>query len=87
MIISNYYVLPFSDVFRWEKFSVKVDVVDVPRLKDVLGSISEEEYKMLREGVRAVKMHFMLNHPPKRFDMFHMILHSIWLRRLNIRLH
>lgn len=86
VIISDYYVLPFSDVFRWEKFSVEVSVVDIPRLKEILSSISEEEYRMLKEGVRAVKMHFTLNQPPKRFDMFHMILHSIWLRRLNVRL-
>ncbi|XP_068641751.1 probable glycosyltransferase At5g25310 [Aristolochia californica] len=86
VIISDRYVLPFSDIFRWEKFSVAVEVSDIPRLKEILMGISEEEYERLREGVKAVKRHFVLNQPPKRFDVFHMILHSIWLRRINIRL-
>lgn len=86
VIISDHYVLPFSDVFRWEKFSVEIAVADIPRLKQLLREVPEEKYRRLKEGVKAVKRHFMLNRPAKRFDMFHMILHSIWLRRLNIKL-
>ncbi|KAL2346699.1 hypothetical protein Fmac_000699 [Flemingia macrophylla] len=86
VILSKNYTLPFSDVLRWEGFSVQVDVSDIPRLKEVLSAIPESEYRKLKHGVKAVRRHFTLNQPAKRFDVFHMILHSIWLRRLDIDL-
>ncbi|KAG8636339.1 probable glycosyltransferase At5g25310 [Manihot esculenta] len=86
VILSNYYVLPFSDVLRWDAFSVQVNVSEIPRLKEVLSSVPEDKYKNLKEGLRAVRRHFVLNQPAKRFDVFYMILHSIWLRRINLRL-
>lgn len=84
VILSENYVLPFSDVLRWEAFSVRVEVQEIPRLKELLEAITEEEYRKLKAGVRVVRKHFVLNRPARKFDAFHMILHSIWLRRLNI---
>lgn len=86
VILSDHYVLPFSDVLKWEAFSLQVDVSEIPRLKEILMAVSQDEYVRLKEGLRAIRRHFVLNHPVKRFDMFHMILHSVWLRRLNLRL-
>lgn len=86
VILSENYVLPFSDVLRWEAFSIEVKVSDIPRLKEVLMAVPEEKYKRLKENLKAARRHFELNQPAKRFDVFHMILHSIWLRRLNMRL-
>ncbi|KAL9230263.1 hypothetical protein vseg_005638 [Gypsophila vaccaria] len=86
VILSKSYVLPFSDVLRWEAFSIQVDVAEIPRLKKILMAVSDEKYASLIKGIRAVRKHFILNKPAKRFDVFHMILHSVWLRRLNLKL-
>ncbi|XP_074574012.1 putative glycosyltransferase At5g25310 [Curcuma longa] len=86
VIVSESYVLPFSDVLRWEAFSVAVAVEELPRLREILEALPVAELRRLREGVKAVKRHFVLNSPAKRFDVFHMILHSVWLRRLNIKI-
>ncbi|KAL1552253.1 putative glycosyltransferase [Salvia divinorum] len=85
VILSDHYVLPFSDVLRWEAFSIQVNVSEMARLKEILMGVSDDEVLRLKEGLRAIRKHFVLNQPVKRFDMFHMILHSVWLRRLNLR--
>ncbi|KAL9811467.1 putative glycosyltransferase [Arabidopsis thaliana] len=86
VILSVNFVLPFTDVLRWETFSVLVDVSEIPRLKEILMSISNEKYEWLKSNLRYVRRHFELNDPPQRFDAFHLTLHSIWLRRLNLKL-
>ncbi|KAL2327137.1 hypothetical protein Fmac_020564 [Flemingia macrophylla] len=85
VIISQQYVLPFSDVLNWDSFSVQILVSDIPKLKDILLGISEDKYMRLHEGVKQVQRHFVVNNPPERYDVFHMIIHSVWLRRLNVR--
>ncbi|KAL1552254.1 putative glycosyltransferase [Salvia divinorum] len=85
VILSEHYVLPFSDVLRWEAFSIQVNVSEMARLKEILMGVSDDEVLRLKEGLRAIRKHFVLNQPVKRFDMFHMILHCVWLRRLNLR--
>lgn len=87
VLMKDGYVPPFSDVLNWKSFSVEVLVKDIPNLKNILQGISTRQYiRMQRRGV-AARRHFEVNLPPKRYDVFHMTLHSIWLRRLNIRLH
>lgn len=85
VLISDGYVPPFSDVLNWNAFSVKVAVEDIPNVKKILMSISQSQYLRMHRRVKQVQRHFVMNGPPKRFDLFHMIVHSIWLRRLNIR--
>ncbi|KAJ6797658.1 putative glycosyltransferase [Iris pallida] len=86
VIISDHYVLPFSDVLNWKAFSVQVAVKDIPNLKDILWSVSPRQYIRMQRRVKTVQRHFVVSSPPQRFDVFHMILHSIWLRRLNIQI-
>lgn len=85
VIISDHYVPPFSDVLNWKAFSVQVAVQDIPNLKNILWSISPRQYIRMQRRVKTVQRHFIVSSPPQRFDVFHMILHSIWLRRLNVQ--
>ncbi|CAL5403303.1 unnamed protein product [Camellia sinensis] len=74
VLILQHYVLPFSDVLDWNSFSVEVLVSDIPNLKKILLGIPEDWYLRLREGVKQVQRHFLVNDPPKRYDVFHMII-------------
>ncbi|KAL5716800.1 hypothetical protein ACHQM5_009920 [Ranunculus cassubicifolius] len=85
VLISDHYIPPFSDVLKWKSFAVVVSPKDIPNLKRILNGISQRQYiRMQRRGVQ-VRRHFEVNKPSRRYDVFHMILHSIWLRRLNVR--
>lgn len=86
VLISDSYVPPFSDVLNWKSFSVQVSVKDIPNIKNILMGISQNQYLRMHRRVKQVQRHFVANGPPKRFDVFHMIVHSIWLRRLNVRI-
>lgn len=87
VLISDGYVPPFSDVLNWNKFSVEVAVEDIPNIKKILLNISDANYSKMHKRVKQVQRHFFMNGDPQRFDLFHMILHSVWLRRLNLKLH
>ncbi|XP_020972777.1 probable glycosyltransferase At5g03795 [Arachis ipaensis] len=87
VLISDHYVPPFSDVLNWKSFSVEVSSRDIPKLKEILTNISSRQYIRMQRRVDNIRRHFEVHYPPKRFDVFHMILHSVWLRRLNIRIY
>ncbi|KAI3790309.1 hypothetical protein L2E82_03259 [Cichorium intybus] len=86
VIIKDHYVIPYSDVLDWSQFSVQVPVDDIPNLKRILQEIPFSKYLEMQERLIQVQRHFAVNIPAKHFDVFHMIFHSVWLRRLNVRL-
>ncbi|XP_059305959.1 probable glycosyltransferase At5g03795 isoform X2 [Lycium ferocissimum] len=86
VLLKDHYVPPFSDVLNWKSFSVEVPVEQIPNLKKILSGISTRQYIRLQRRGKQVRRHFEVNMTPKRYDVFHMILHSVWLRRLNMRL-
>lgn len=83
VIIADNFVLPFSDVLDWSTFSVVVTEKDIPRLKEILLAIPLRKYLRMQVNVKMVQRHFLWNLRPMRYDLFHMILHSIWFSRLN----
>lgn len=83
VIIADNFALPFSEVLNWTAFSVVVSEKDIPRLKEILLSIPLRRYQAMQNNVKMLQKHFIWNSTPTRYDLFHMILHSIWFSRLN----
>ncbi|CAI9259467.1 unnamed protein product [Lactuca saligna] len=86
VIIKKNYVIPYNDVLDWSQFSVQVPVDDIPNLKKILQAIPFSKYLEMQKRLIEVQRHFAVNIPAKPFDVLHMIFHSVWLRRLNVRL-
>lgn len=82
VIISDNFVPPLFEVLNWESFAVFVSEKDIPNLKNILLSISEDVYMEMHRRVKMVQRHFLWHAEPVKYDLFHMILHSIWYNRV-----
>lgn len=82
VIISDNFVPPFFEVLNWEAFSIILAEKDIPNLKQILLSVSQEKYLELQLGVRKAQKHFFWHVKPLKYDLFHMTLHSIWYNRV-----
>ncbi|KAJ6924566.1 glycosyltransferase [Populus alba x Populus x berolinensis] len=82
VIISDNFVPPFLEVLNWESFAVFVLEKDIPNLKKILLSIPAKKYRRMQTRVKRVQQHFLWHSRPVKYDVFHMILHSIWYNRV-----
>lgn len=82
VIISDNFVPPFFETLNWESFAVFVLEKDIPNLKDILLSIPEKRFRQMQMRVKKVQQHFLWHRKPVKYDIFHMILHSIWFNRV-----
>ncbi|KAL0890692.1 hypothetical protein Bca101_014675 [Brassica carinata] len=67
---------------NWESFALFVAEKDIPNLKKILMSVSERRYRQMQMRVKRVQKHFLWHVRPEKYDMFHMILHSVWFNRV-----
>ncbi|XP_051137126.1 probable glycosyltransferase At5g03795 [Andrographis paniculata] len=82
VIVSDNFVPPFFETLDWESFAVFVAEKDVPELKNILTSIPPSKYLKMQRRVRRVQQHFLWHSRPVKYDVFHMILHSVWHNRV-----
>ncbi|OIW09406.1 hypothetical protein TanjilG_21003 [Lupinus angustifolius] len=82
VIISDNFVPPFFETLNWESFAIFIMEKDIPNLKVILLSIPEKRYLLLQKRLKQVQQHFLWHKNPIKYDVFHMILHSIWYNRV-----
>ncbi|CAM8953296.1 unnamed protein product [Rhodiola kirilowii] len=80
VILSNYYDLPFANIFDWNKFSVIINHNQVIDLKKILLAIPEDVYLTMYNNLCLVRRHFRWHHVPKAFDSFYMTAYQLWLK-------
>ncbi|KZV51158.1 putative glycosyltransferase-like [Dorcoceras hygrometricum] len=83
VIISDNFVPPFFETLNWKSFAVFVLEKDIPNLKTILLSISKTRYRLMQQRVKLVQQHFLWHSKPVKYDVFYMILHSIWHSRVS----
>lgn len=82
VIISDNFVPPFFEILNWESFAVFIQEKDLLNLKNILVSITDRRYRVMQQRVKQVQQHFLWHAKPVKYDIFHMILHSIWYNRV-----
>nr|XP_043609497.1 probable glycosyltransferase At5g03795 [Erigeron canadensis] len=82
VIISDNFVPPFFEVLDWGSFAVFIPEKDIPDLKNILLSIPIKKYLQMHRRVKEVQQHFLWHVKPIKYDIFHMILHSVWYTRV-----
>jgi len=74
VVISDNYVFPFVDILEWNNLSIQVPEKDVPR--DTNDSI--------QQNLKSTRKHFLWHEKPAKYDVFNMIIHSLWIQYLRV---
>ncbi|KAL0315674.1 UNVERIFIED_CONTAM: putative glycosyltransferase [Sesamum radiatum] len=82
VVISDNYVPPFFEVFNWESFALFILEDDIPNLRNILLSVPQDRYMMMQSRLKIVRQYFLWHKIPEKYDLFHMILHSVWYNRV-----
>ncbi|GLJ30127.1 hypothetical protein SUGI_0595870 [Cryptomeria japonica] len=82
VVISDDYILPFADVLDWDKLAIRVAEKDISRLKQILQEVPQEVYESIQNRLKFARRHFLWHARPLQYDVFSMIVHSLWIRRL-----
>ncbi|XP_022754996.1 probable glycosyltransferase At5g03795 isoform X2 [Durio zibethinus] len=61
---------------------VFVQEKDIPNLRNILLFIPDEKYLEMHSRLKLVQRHFLWHKKPVKYDLFHMILHSVWYNRV-----
>lgn len=85
VILADHYDLPYTDILNWQSFSVVVSSLDIPKLKQIFEEIEYDEYVKLQKNVMQAQKHFQWNSFSKDFDVFHMVMYELWIRRSHFR--
>ncbi|RDX61150.1 putative glycosyltransferase, partial [Mucuna pruriens] len=64
VIISDNFIPPFFEILNWESFAVFVTENDIPNLRNILLSISEQRYLEMYNRVKKVQEHFIWHAEP-----------------------
>jgi hypothetical protein len=74
VVISDNYVFPFADVLEWNNLAIQVPEKDVPR----------DTYESIQQNLKSTRKHFLWHEKPAKYDVFNMIIHSLWIQYLRV---
>ncbi|KNC73553.1 hypothetical protein SARC_13888, partial [Sphaeroforma arctica JP610] len=85
VVLGDDYYLPYSALFDWDKFSIRICEADAGNIKKVLKAISPERIDDIRRRLREVVHHFTFHNPPQSGDAFDMAVYQLSLRSESIK--
>ncbi|KAG5048574.1 hypothetical protein JHK85_009677 [Glycine max] len=81
VIISDNFIPPFFEILNWESFAVFVKEEEIPNLRNILLSISEERYLEMHKRAKKVQEHFLWHAEPVKLFELTNEARTIWLEK------